>query len=182
MTFSPSSRVTAPITGLSFISLQRRVLVGKKSLKWWSFKFGLCGHATIPVWLLRGVSVSFWEESFDRGIFGWTWGFTAFGIHWDMGVLQSQSWQVCMQWCPNPLAGSFIFSCQHAMLPSCIQSFKSSPKPPCIFSKLSPIWGYVYQLRKDFWPRSPSWIPSNTLPHLPLPCYFSGSLQILTSC
>ncbi len=46
-------------------------------------------------------------------------------VHWNMGVLQTWSWQICMQWCPNPLAGSFIFSCQHALLPSCIQSFSS---------------------------------------------------------
>lgn len=33
-----------------------------------------------PVWILRGVSVRFWEEGFNGGIFGWTWVFTAFGI------------------------------------------------------------------------------------------------------
>lgn len=51
-----------------------------------------------------------------------------------MGVLQTRSWQVCMQWCPNPLAGSFIFSCQHALLPSCIQSFSSPAQSLLAFS------------------------------------------------
>lgn len=126
----------------------------------------LCSDVTIPVWVLRGVSVSFWEEGFVRGIFGWTWLFTAFGLQWPMGGFSkpTQGRYACSD-VLTPLAGSFVFSFQHALLPSCIQSFyKSSPKPTCVLSNLFPIWGYVYQLRKDFWPRSlPK--PSQTLCH-----------------
>lgn len=136
----------------------------------------LCSDVNIPVWVLRGVSVSFWEEGFVRGIFGWTWLFVAFGLQWPMGVFQTHSKQVCMQWCPNPsrweLCVFFPARIAAFMYP---KLYKSSPKPPCILSNLFPIWGYVYQLRKDFWPRSlPK--PSQTLCHTYY-CHCSGSHQ-----
>lgn len=87
----------------------------------------LCSDVTIPVWVLRGVSVSFWEEGFVRGIFGWTWLLQPLVCSdlWGFFFPKPIQGRYACSDVLTPLAGSFVFSFQHALLPSCIQSFTS---------------------------------------------------------
>lgn len=84
----------------------------------------LCSDVTIPVWVLRGVSVSFWEEGFVRGIFGPGFYSLRSAVTYGGFSRPSQGRYACSD-VLTPLAGSFVFSFQHALLPSCIQSFTS---------------------------------------------------------
>jgi len=79
---------------------------------------------------------AFGKKALTRGIFGWTWGFTAFSINWELGFSKpNHDWYACSDVLILLLGASYILASTHCCL-HVYKAFQVQPKASLHFQQI----------------------------------------------